>query len=415
MEQIITTDIFIAGAGPAGIAAAVAAAEAGMKVCVAERNSFPGGRATASAVGTICGLYFRSSEDAQFAMQGFPKLFAERLIDISRKTAVKFSEGLWFLPSHPSDFEKAATSFLSEANISTLYNTSVYHVDSTADRITAVFCACGNEKLKIIPQCVIDCSGEGIICTSINHGIITDEEYQAAAIVFSLKNISQADEYKLSFVLLKAIALHIHEGRIPEYYNLLGIIPHSISNRSLQLKMGLPWKSSSEDIESIGAKAKQLVNEIFIYLKRSVPGFEHAEMDWIAEEVGVRTGKRARGKEILNDQDVLSCRKRDDGICHGAWPVEYWRTGNKRVEMTFFPENDFYSIPAGCLESGEKENLFFAGKIISAGEKAVASARVIGTCLGTGYAAGILSSYKASGKERNSAIEYIKKQMLEAK
>lgn len=83
--------------------------------------------------------------------------------------------------------------------------------------------------------------------------------------------------------------------------------------------------------------------------------------------------------------------------------------------MTFFPENDFYSIPAGCLESEEKENLFFAGKIISAGEKAVASARVIGTCLGTGYAAGILSSYKASGKERNSAIEYIKKQMLEAK
>jgi hypothetical protein len=83
--------------------------------------------------------------------------------------------------------------------------------------------------------------------------------------------------------------------------------------------------------------------------------------------------------------------------------------------MTFLPENDFYSIPAGCLESGEKENLFFAGKIISAGEKAIASARVIGTCLGTGYAAGVLASFKAKGTGRNKAVEFIKKQMLETK
>lgn len=415
MEQIIKTNIFIAGAGPAGIAAAVAAAEMGMNVCIAEKNSFPGGRATASAVGTICGIYLRSSHAAEFAMKGFPKLFAERLIGISGKAAVKFSEGLWFLPSHPSDFEKTATSFLSESNISTLYKTSAYHVDSTAERITAVYCTYGNERLKIIPECVIDCSGEGIICTSINHGTISDEEYQAAAIVFSLKNISEVDEYKLSFILLKKIALLVEEGKIPEYYNLLGIIPHSLSNRSVLMKMGLPWKTGGEDVASVEVKAKQLVNEIYIFLKRSVSGFEHAEMEWVAAEVGIRTGIRASGKEILTDEDVLSCRKRDDGICNGAWPVEYWRTGNKRVEMTFLPENDFYSIPAGCLESGEKENLFFAGKIISAGEKAIASARVIGTCLGTGYAAGVLASFKAKGIGRDKAVEFIQKQMLERK
>ena len=83
----------------------------------------------------------------------------------------------------------------------------------------------------------------------------------------------------------------------------------------------------------------------------------------------------------------MNCIKHEDAICNGAWPVEYWRTGNKKVEMTWFAENDFYTIPAGCLLSSEKENLFFGGKIISAEEKAIASARVIGTCLGTGFAA----------------------------
>ena len=70
------------------------------------------------------------------------------------------------------------------------------------------------------------------------------------------------------------------------------------------------------------------------------------------------------------------------------------------------------SVPAGCLESGEVSNLFFAGKIISADEKAIASARVIGTCLGTGYAAGLLAAYKVLGKKREDAISYIRDKML---
>ncbi|MEO8087747.1 MAG: FAD-dependent oxidoreductase, partial [Bacteroidota bacterium] len=172
MEKIIHTDIFIAGAGPAGIAAAVAASELGMKVCIAERNSFPGGRATASAVGTICGLYLRSYDNPVFAMQGFPKDFAERLMELNRRKPVKFSEGCWFLPSHPADFEKVANSFLAHQNIKLLYNATVESVESSQQLVSVIHCSSGNENFKIIPQAVIDCSGEGIICSSLNHEII---------------------------------------------------------------------------------------------------------------------------------------------------------------------------------------------------------------------------------------------------
>lgn len=41
----LNTDIAIAAAGPAGLAAAIAAAEAGMKVCVFEKAAVPGGAA----------------------------------------------------------------------------------------------------------------------------------------------------------------------------------------------------------------------------------------------------------------------------------------------------------------------------------------------------------------------------------
>jgi hypothetical protein len=411
VEKIIETDIFIAGAGAGGIAAAYAAAECGMNVIVAERNSFPGGRATASAVGTICGLYLRSDSKPVFAMQGFPKIFAEQLMLINQRQPVKFAEGLWFIPCHPHDFEKTAVEFLSHAGIKVLYNTSVEQVNSSGGKIESVLCSSGKEKQKIIPKSVIDCSGEGIICSLLKHRMLEDREYQAAAIVFSLRNISVSDEFQLSFSMLKKITSAIEEKKVPEYFNLLSIIPYSLSSNTVMMKLGLPWKINESDRESIHLNAQNLVMEIYKFIKESVNGFENAEIDWIAKEVGVRTGSRAKGKNVLTDDDVLSCRKDADGICNGAWATEYWKTGNKRVEMTYFKEDDFYTIPSGCLQSDELENFFFAGKIISAEEKAIASARVIGTCLGTGYAAGVLASYYAQDKSVNEGVTYIQNKL----
>jgi hypothetical protein len=410
MGRSIHTDVFIAGAGAAGIAAAYAAAGCGMNVTVAEKNSFPGGRATASAVGTVCGLYLRSHEKPVFAMNGFPKKFAERLMEINGKGPVKFAEGLWFIPCYPADFEQTAREFLSRGGIKVLYNTDVSGVHKSGERIESVYCESESEKLKIIPRTVIDCSGEGVLCTMLQHPVIADKEYQAAAIVFLLRNISSDDEFQMGFLLMKKITSAIKEKKVPEHFNLLSIVPFSLSSGSVMMKLGLPWNVNENEKSAIESKAGKLVEEIYNFIKASVQGFENAEIGWIAKEVGVRTGIRAKGKSILTDEDVLSCRKHDDGVCNGAWAIEHWRTGNKRVDMTYFRENDFYTIPPGCLVSGEIENLFFAGKIISAEEKAIASARVIGTCLGTGFAAGVLASYGAENKSMKEAVSHIQNQ-----
>ena len=46
-------DVFVAGAGPAGFVAAIAAARNGARVTLAETFGFPGGMATAGLVGPI--------------------------------------------------------------------------------------------------------------------------------------------------------------------------------------------------------------------------------------------------------------------------------------------------------------------------------------------------------------------------
>ena len=59
---------------------------------------------------------------------------------------------------------------------------------------------------------------------------------------------------------------------------------------------------------------------------------------------------------------------------------------------------DYYEIPIGCLRARDLENVFVAGRCISAEPRAIASARVIGTCLGMGWAAGTAAPFQAQGK-----------------
>ena len=52
-RRTIRADVFVAGAGPAGFVAAIAAARRGARVALAESLGFPGGMATAGLVGPI--------------------------------------------------------------------------------------------------------------------------------------------------------------------------------------------------------------------------------------------------------------------------------------------------------------------------------------------------------------------------
>ena len=122
----------------------------------------------------------------------------------------------------------------------------------------------------------------------------------------------------------------------------------------------------------------------------------------IAPEVGIRTGPRNVGKTILTKEDVINCRKVEDAVARGTWPIEFWIPG-KKPHLEYFSFNDHYDVPGRALQSAASKNLLFAGRNISATEEALASARVIGTCLMTGYAAGHL----AAGIINNDCYEII--------
>ena len=394
MQPKLQKHIVIIGGGSAGVAAAVSASQSGLNVILIEQNAYLGGKATAAEVGTICGLYaFSKHEIAQYIAEGFVKEFAEELKIRSHTQPLHNTIGLHYLPYDIEAYKTICDSLLIKHEVTVLLNTSLIAVDVKNNVIQSITVTNGYNICIVECESVIDCSGDGIVSQLTHLPLIKSDTYQAAAQVFTMQNVDPISEALLGMVLIKEIKKGIDSGLLEHYYDRVSVVQGSVKNNEVSFKIGIPIEvtylgSNSSDIK---AKAQLMAKTLAAFFIKHVSVFKNATPHHIAPEVGFRVGTRAVGNYMLTEADVLECKKSKHAIANGAWPIEEWGQ-DKRVHMRYFEENNYYQIPADCLISQTLSNLFFAGRIISASDAAIASARVMGICLQTGYAAGKLAA-----------------------
>jgi hypothetical protein len=216
-----------------------------------------------------------------------------------------------------------------------------------------------------------------------------------------LKGVAQSNEYSLNMALKRVMMKSTSQSELPTSYTGLSVVPGSLRNNHVDLKLPL-----AEIINDSDDQQTRLQKEVDLNLRKvlssvqEIESLRDAELDIVFPSPGIRIQQRPMGQTILTGTDVLTCKKSDDGIAVGTWPVEEWDYKGK-VSMEYLQENDGYFIPAKTLISPQYGNLFFAGKGISADSKAIASARVTGTCLQTGFAAGLLAGCDTTDDQRH--------------
>jgi hypothetical protein len=389
------TDIIVVGGGMAGFAAAMAAAQEGKKVTLVEKSNQLGGNATNSNVGTICGAYYRTlKETPTLVGYKFCKDFISELLSISDKNKlINYHNGLFVVSYEWSVLADYIEQQLTKAGVQILKNAEITGVKKDGDTISQLIIRNESQSIVLNPKNIIDCSGNGIVSQLAGLEMITSSSYQAASQVFRVKRIASDNEFSLNMALKKAMMQLVVTHQWSESFISLSIIPGSLKNNQADFKITLPdvITDDTELNKQLALKGKAYINEIFPQLTKEVDSLKNAEIELIFPEVGIRIQQRSMGKQVLTEEEVLSCNKPSDGITIGAWPIEEWGEDGK-LNMQYFEANDGYMIPAGCLQSNGATNLYFAGKNISATAKAIGSARVIGTCLQTGYAAGKLAT-----------------------
>ena len=413
----ISCDVLVVGGGAAGVAAATAAGRAGAQVMLLERYGFLGGLATAAQVGTVCGLYLRdtTNPEALPVAGGFVKEFALRLQRATDGGPLRLDAGLWVLPFSIPAFARVADAVVAESgNVNVVLHAAMAETRVEGPRVVEVRALAWNEPLVISPRTVVDCSGEATVAALTGAGVESGIADQAPSLVFVMENIDPGLVERGLLEVRRELRRAVEAGSLPAACERLALVPGMDHNGRLALKLNLAVAESNrplwQQVTDWEREARALVDELQRFLVRNIAACRNAHLSSIAPQLGIRSGRRIQGRARLADEDVLAARKSSVGIARGAWPMERWGNG-PRPEMTFFSEHGYYEIPLDCLRPAELDNVLVAGRCLSAAAGAMTSARVIGTALATGWAAGTVAAFQALGRPLDGAVETIRQQM----
>jgi hypothetical protein len=403
--NVVTYDVVVVGGGAAGLAAAVAAGRAGARTALVERYGFLGGMATAGLVGTICGLYHSSPSGAPEPINdGFAESFAGRLIAMPGCQKPVRRGRSFVLPYTPFAFACLADEIVAAVPQLDVYlHAYLVEVDAGPDRIEALHVATWERPLELRARVVVDTSGDAVVAHRVGAATETAprSDRQLASLVFVLQ---QVDTAALGagprLTLLRTLLAAERDGRLPKGASNLTLGPSSQPGEAIgKLALGgvegeLPGRR--DFLTAAEQEGRRRVLAVTEFLK-TLPPFSRAFVSHVAPQVGVRESRRVIGRYQLTREDVLTGRTFDDAVARAAWPIELWQEGHLGATYEYLEDGQTYEIPLRSLQARDVDNLFVAGRCMSATPEALGSARVIGTCLATGEAVGVAAARRALG------------------
>jgi hypothetical protein len=276
-------------------------------------------------------------------------------------------------------------------------------VEAGPGRIDALRIATWERTLELQASVVVDTSGDAVVAHQVGAATETAplSERQLPSLVFVLQ---QVDTAALGagprLTLLRTLLAAERDGRLPRgASNLtLGLSPQPgevIGKLALGGVEGeLP--NRRDFLTAAEQEGRRRVLAVTEFLK-TLPPFGRAFVSHVAPQVGVRESRRVIGRYQLTRQDVLTGQKFDDAVARACWPIELWQEGHLGATYEYLEDGQTYEIPLRSLQARDVENLFIAGRCMSATPEALGSARVIGTCLATGDAVGAAAARMAIG------------------
>lgn len=364
-------------------------------------------------VGTICGAFLRTSEgSAQWAVRSPIRDMVKSIAERSGTRPERGEHGLWYVPYDVERAEEVLSSKEHGVVQRAMLNTSVLECGHGAGCMMATLRDQGTERVQVA-KAVVDATGNALITRLCGGELINEERYQAPSQVVHVNGVRDMTPEAMDLVLARAVlrARSSGDDRAAQVKHV-GIVHGSMRAGTVALKVTLAQRiTGNEEPGTLSDLGRAVASGVVHLLRETTEAFANAEVRAMAPELGVRTEQRPLGREVLTEDQVLSAGKPLNGVAVGAWPIEHWGDG-PGAEMKWMTHGEHYLVPAGALRSNTIDSLFFAGRGISATEMAVASARVMGTCLATGYAAGMMAAHHALGKAEEEAIAVLRKEQL---
>lgn len=421
-------DVVVIGGGMAGVCAAISAAREGVKVALVQDRSVLGGN---------------SSAEIGVKIQGANELGAYRY---SRETGIideLFTENVNFpnpmqSPSIWSMILWRACS--SQENLDLYLNSIAHSPDVFENKISSILVeqVTTETTYKFLANIFIDCSGDSRVAYESGAEYMWGRE--SREVFGESLGVEKDDKLTMgSTVYIRARDIG-HETKFTppswaeifvndeDFPGALKDCPHNIS-ALLSPAGGYWWIEYGGVLDTI-ADAEEIRDRLYAYAigvwDHIKNHGDHKAENLVLESIGWVPGRRESrrfvGDYILKQEDLESLKEFDDVIAYGGWHIDL----HNPKGITASPERYWngrllrgrYGIPYRSIYSKNIDNLFFAGRNISASHVAFGSTRVMGTCAVLGQAAGNAAAMCIgnSCSPRELGVKYIGKlqqQLLE--
>ena len=433
-------DVLVVGGGPAGLGAAVAAADAGARVVLAERYGFLGGNATAALVMPLMSFHTQvptaerkgattllptDHGPGEPVVAGVLRRLLERLVAAGGAIPPSLATG-YTVPFDPEWFKLIALELLDEAGVSFLFHA---FASGVLPGNQGVIFETKSGPLAIRAKVIVDCTGDGDVAVQAGAPCEigrADGLAQPMTLMFRVTEFRRArfdayvrdnpKEWRGVHGLWALVRRATEEGNLdlPREDMLFFATPHdnevSVNSTRVTRVLGTDvW-----DLSYAEWCSRRQMRQIEAFLRRYVPGFEASYVVQSGVQVGVRETRRVMGEYRLDVDDVLGARKFDDAIARGAYPVDIHNPKGSGTLLKRLPPGEAYDIPLRCLMPRGVDGLLVAGRCLSGTHEAHSSYRVMPIVMATGQAAGVCAAIAARRGvlARNVAIGDVQHELL---
>ena len=156
------SDVVVAGGGPSGLIAALAAARAGAKTILVEQYGFLGGMATAASVGPFSPFHY---DDQQITM-GIPQELIERLMKAGGSTGhlkcvPEYGSGSYMAYFDREVYKQVAFDMMQEAGVRLLLHSFIGGAVTVGNRVIGIRVANKSGFQQVLGKITVDATGDG--------------------------------------------------------------------------------------------------------------------------------------------------------------------------------------------------------------------------------------------------------------
>jgi glycine/D-amino acid oxidase-like deaminating enzyme len=407
-------DVIVIGGGPAGCAAATAAARDGARTLLIEATGALGGMGTSGLVPSWCPF----TDKEKIIYRGLAQKVFETCKAGMPHVAPDHND---WVPIDAERLKRIYDDLVTTAGARIHFNTHLSAVERDPADARAIKTIIVTNKRGLTAHTArvfIDCTGDADLCAwagaPYRKGDASGQKLMPVTHCFVLSNVDTE-------ALAAGPLLHGSNPASPMYSianddRYPGItdthICHSvIGPRTVGFNAGHMWDVDNtlpETVSDAMIRGREIAAQFLAALKEHCPAaFSAAYLVTTAPLMGIRETRRVTGDYTLTLDDYIARRTFPDEIARNNYYIDIHWAQDARPEngadmarwdaacMHYGP-GESHGIPYRCLLPQTLKNTLVAGRSISCEQTVQSSVRVMPPCLATGEAAGIAAARAAT-------------------